>query len=140
MASGLYGALVGIVMFGLLRFLPQPTGAVIVWSLMCLQLAWGAMTCWRRTGLPFVTAAMINGSVMSLGAVALAFMGQPFPNLAPSSWVLFVCGLAVGILLLGLESRVNRHKWAEWSRFMEHMTPWDIVTCRHIPNLRKGGA
>jgi hypothetical protein len=67
MASGLYGALLGVVMVVLTKVAPQPAGAVIFWSLICIQLAWVAMTCWRRTGLPFATAAMINGSVVSGG-------------------------------------------------------------------------
>lgn len=96
MASGLYGVLFGIVMVGLTKVVPQPMGAIILWSLICLQLAWGALTCWRRTGLPFASAAMLNGSLMSAGVVTLAFMGQPFPNLAPTSWVLFGCGVAIG--------------------------------------------
>ena len=140
MASGLYGALLGVAMVVLTKFVPQPAGAIIFWSLICIQLSWGALTCWRRTGLPFASAAMINGSVMSAGLVVLALMGQPFPNLAPTSWVLFGCGAAVGPLFLLIESRVNRDKWREWARNMEHTTPWHILTGRHIPDLRKGGA
>jgi hypothetical protein len=140
MASGLYGVLLGIVLYVLTALAPQPAGAIIFWSLICIQLSWGALTCWRRTGLPFASAAMVNGSVMSAGIVILALMGQPFPDLAPASWVLFGCGAAMGPLFLLIESRVNREKWREWARHMEHQTPWHIVTGRHIPNLRKGGA
>jgi hypothetical protein len=124
----------------LLRFAPQPAGAIIFWSLTCIQLSWVALTCWRQTGLPFATAAMINGAVLSAALVTLALMGQPFPNLAPTSWVLFGGGAAVGALFLFIESRVNRDKWTEWARHMEHSTPWHIMTGRHIPDLRKGGA
>ncbi len=37
MASGLYGVLLGIVMVGLTKLVPQPMGAIIFWSLTCLQ-------------------------------------------------------------------------------------------------------
>ncbi len=124
----------------LLRFVSQPAGAIIFWSLICIQLSWGALTCWRRTGLPFAAAAMINGAVMSAALVILALMGQPFANLAPTSWVLVGCEAAVGALFLFIESRVNRDKWTDWARHMEHRTPWHIITGRHIPDLRKGGA
>jgi hypothetical protein len=76
MASGLYGVLLGIVMVVLTTLAPQPAGAIIFWSLICIQLSWCAVICWRRTDLPFASAAMINGSVMSAGLVVLALMGQ----------------------------------------------------------------
>jgi hypothetical protein len=77
---------------------------------------------------------------LSADVVTLAFMGQPFPNLAPASWVLSGCGSALGPLFLLIESRVNPERWAEWQRRMEDKTPWDILTGRHIPDLRKSGA
>jgi hypothetical protein len=140
MGSGLYGALLGLIIVVLMKFAPQPAGAIIFWSLICIQLAWGALMCWRRTGLPFASAAMINGSVMSVGLVVLALIGQPFPHLAPASWVLVGCGAAIGPLFLLIESRVNQVKWQEWKRHMEHQTVWQIATGRHIPDLRKSGA
>jgi nucleoside recognition membrane protein YjiH len=140
MASALYGALLGVVWVVLTTFVPQPADAIIFWSLICIQLAWGALICWRRTGLPFATAAMIAGSVVSAGLVVVALIGQPFPNLALASWVLFGCVAAVGPLFLLIESRVNPEKWREWKRHMETTTLWEIVTGRHIPDLRKSGA
>lgn len=140
MASGLYGLLLGAVMMVSTRLAPQPIGSVVFWSLICLQLTWLARICWSRTGLPFATAAMINGSVVSASLVVLALMGQSFPTLAPGSWVLFGFGAAVGPLFLYIESRVNQEKWREWARHMEHKTPWHVLTGRHIPDLRKSGA
>lgn len=119
MASALYGALLGVVWVVVTTFVPQPADAIIFWSLICIQLAWGALICWRRTGLPFATAAMIAGSVVSAGLVVVALIGQPFPNLALASWVLFGCVAAVGPLFLLIESRVNPEKWREWKRHME---------------------
>ena len=140
MGAALYGGLLGVVMFVLTTFVSQPAAAITFWSLICVQLAWGALTCWNRTGLPFATAAMINGSVVSAGLVVVAVIGQPFPNLAPASWVLFGCGAAIGPSFLVIESRVNQQKWQEWRRQMEHKTLWHVLTGRHIPDLRKNGA
>jgi hypothetical protein len=136
MAPALYGVLFGIAFFVFGRLVPQPMGAVILWSAIAIQLSLGAGICWRRTGLPFASVAMFHGSVMSVCLVVLALMGQPFPNLAPGSWVFFAGGALVGPVLFLVESRVNRVKWAEWGRYMEHKSVWDILTGRHIPDLR----
>ena len=105
-----------------------------------MQLSCGAVTCWRRTGLPFASAALVTGAVMSLCLVVLAAMGHPFPDLAPESWVLFGGGCVSGPLFLLIESRVNRAKWKQWARYMEQKNVWDIVTGRHIPQMRNRGA
>ena len=127
MASVLYGALFGGLSTIFTRLAPQPAGAILFWSFVSLQLAWFALVCWRRTRLPFITSGMINGSVLSAGLVILGFMGQPFPRLAPSSWVLFGAAATIGPVLLFIESRVNPEKWREWQRHMEHMTLWHIL-------------
>ncbi|MEX2271781.1 MAG: hypothetical protein WD690_09935 [Vicinamibacterales bacterium] len=111
-------------------------GAIILWSFFSIQLSWVALTCWRRTGLPFATAGMACGAVMSMSLVVLAVMGQPFPDLAPESWVLFGASALLAPLFLLIESRVNHAKWQEWSRYMEHKNVWDIITGRHIPQIR----
>lgn len=140
MVPAMYGVLLGIAFFVCSRQMPQPLGAVILWSVIAIQLSFGARTCWRRTGLPFASVAMFHGAVMSLCLVVLALIGQPFPNLAPGSWVLFGGETLVVPVFLLVESRVNRVKWAEWVRHMEHTSVWDIFTGRHIPDLRDGGA
>lgn len=111
-----------------------------MWSFCCIQLAWIGLACWRRTGLPFLTAALINGSVLSAGMVAVAVIGEPYPNLAPATWVLFGCGAAIGPLFLLIESRVNRERWREVGRHMEDKTIWHVLTGRHFPDLRRHGA
>lgn len=137
MAAVLYGILLGTVMFVLARFAPQPAGAIVFWSLIGMQLAAGARMCWRRTGLPFATAAMIDGALIAGGLVILALMGQPFPRLAPASWVLVACAAASGTLFLFIESRVSQEKWSAWARHMEHGSLWHMLTGRHIPDLRE---
>jgi hypothetical protein len=129
-----------IALFVFTRLAPQPTGSVILWGFFSVQLSWGAVTCWRRTGLPFASAAMVTAAVMSLCFVVLAAMGHAFPDFVPESWVLIGGGVLLGPLFLLIESRVNRAKWQQWARYMEHKNAWDIFTMRHIPNLRNGEA
>ncbi len=140
MASAMYGVVIGIGSVVFTRLMPQPMGSIIYWGFFSVQLSCGAVTCWRRTGLAFASAAMVNGAVMSICLVVLAAMGHPFPDLGPASWVLFCGGAVVGPLFLLIESRVNRLKWQQWARHMEHRNVCDILTGRHIPQLRKNGA
>jgi hypothetical protein len=140
MAPGLYGALIGVASFVFTKLLPQPIGSVILWAFFCAQLSWGAAICWRRTGLPFVSAAMVTSAIMSRCLAVLAAMGHPFPTWPPESWVLYAGGAALGPLFLFIESRVNRAKWEQWAHHMERQTVWDIVIGRHIPELRDGSA
>jgi hypothetical protein len=139
MAAAHYGLLLSVAIFVMTQLMPQPAGSVILFGFFAVQLSWGAVTCWRRTGLPFATAALVNAAVMSLCLVVLEASGHPFRALAPASWVLYVGGVITTALLIWIESRVNQPKWKEWSRLMEHKNVWDIVTGRHFPELRDRG-
>jgi hypothetical protein len=140
MAAAHYGLIIVAALFVFTRLMPQPVGSVIYWGLLTVQLSWGAMTCWRRTGLPFATAALVSSAVMSVCLVVLAALSHPFPDLLPESWVPLGGGMAIGPIFLVIESRVNRAKWKLWAQHMEHKSVWDIVTGRHIPQVRNGGA
>src|SRR6266542_6007357 len=87
MASAMYGVVIGIGSVVFTRLMPQPMGSIIYWGFFSVQLSCGAVTCWRRTGLAFASAAMVNGAVMSICLVVLAAMGHLFPDLGPASWV-----------------------------------------------------
>jgi len=139
-ASALYGVLIGIA-FGLFtRIAPQPTGSVTFWGFFAVQLGWGAVTCWRRTGLPWATTAIAIGATMSTCLAVLAATGRVFPDLSRGLWVPVGIGFALGPLFLLVESRANRAKWRQWAQYMERKNVWDILTARHIPQLRDGGA
>jgi hypothetical protein len=140
MAATAYGFFIGIVFFVLSDLIAQPLGSLVFWSVVGIQLSWAAVTCWRRTGLPFATASMASGAVTSGCLVVLAAMGSPFPNLAPESWVFFAGATALGPLFLFIESRVNPSRWKQWAQHMERTKAWDMFTGRHIPQLRDGGA
>jgi hypothetical protein len=139
-ASALYGLLIGIAFVLFTQVAPQPTGSIVFWGVVAVQLAWGAVACWRRTGLPFATSAMAIGAAMSACLAVLAATGRIFPDLSRGLWVPVGIGLAIGPLFLLIESRVNRAKWREWAHYMERKNVWDILTARHIPDLRDGGA
>ena len=140
LASGLYGVFIGIAIVVFTRIAPQPTGSIVLWSFFAVQLAWGAVTCWRRTGLPFATTAMGIGGTLSASLAVLAATGRVFPDLPRELWIPLGIGLISGPLFLLIESRVNRAKWKQWSDYMERKNVWDILTARHIPQLRNGGA
>ena len=140
MAASLYGGLVGIAFFVFTTLVPQPVGSVILWALLSVQLSWGAAICWRRTGLPFATAALMTGAITSTCPAVLAAIGHPYPAWPLESWVLFAGGALLGPLFLFMESRVNRVKWRQWAEHMERQTVWDILIGRHFPELRDGGA
>jgi hypothetical protein len=114
-AASLYGVLIGIALFVFTKLVPQPIGSIILWALFAMQLSWGAVICWRRTGLPFVTAAFIEGAIVSACAVILAGIGHPFPAW-PVEWLMLFAGAGVlAPVLLFIESRVNRVKWQQWA-------------------------
>jgi hypothetical protein len=113
---------------------------MVYWGLLAVQLSWGAVTVWRRTGLPFATAALVSGAISSSCLVVLAALGHPFPDVPPASWVLLAGGMATGPLFLFIESRVNRARWHQWARHLERGTVWDIMRGRHIPDLRNDRA
>lgn len=138
--SAVYGACLAVGFVVVQRVAPEPIGWVAVWSFFAVQLGWGAALTWRRTALPFATAAMVTGAVLSCSLAVLAAIGHPYPHLMPESWVLLGGGLVLAPLFLLLESRTNPSKWKHWARHMESKSAWDILTYRHIPEMRTGGA
>ena len=139
--SALYGAIMGLASTLLALIAPQPAGSIIWWTFLAGQLTWGAAVCWRRTGLPFATAAMAIAAATSAFLAALAATGQVFPDLPLGWWIPVGFGMLSVPLCLLLESRVHRAKWIRWRACnMERKNAWDILTVRHIPHLRDGGA
>lgn len=139
MTSARYGLFLAVAIIVLTSIVPQPAGAIVLFALFTVQLSWGAVICWRRTGLPFMTATLVHGAVMSLSLVVLEASGHPLRDLAPESWVPYIGACVTGPLLMRIESRVNQTKWEEMARHMEDMTVWDIITGRHFPQLRDRG-
>jgi hypothetical protein len=138
--SAIYGFFLGIGALLFIQAAPQPVGSILWWGFFAGQLTWGAVVCWRRTGLPFATAAMGIAATTSGTLTALAAAGHIFPDL-PIRWLVPVgAGFISAPLLLLVESRIHQSKWRRWKEYMEPMNAWEIFTGRHIPHLRDGGA
>lgn len=138
--SAVYGFFLAVVAPLFLRAAPQPVGSILWWGFFAGQLTWGAALCWRRTGLPFATAAMAAAATTSGLLAALAAAGHVFPDLPAAWWAPVGAGLLSGPLLFLIESRVHRAKWMQWKEYMERKNAWEIFTGRHIPDMRESGA
>jgi len=131
-----YGYFLGIACFLLIRVAPQPGGSIVWWSFLAVQLTWGATICWRRTGLPFASAAMGIGAICSALLAVLASAGHVFPDLPIEWWVPVAVLMISSPVCLFVESRVHHAQVLRWRDYMLRKTVWDILTGRHIPRLR----
>jgi len=139
LGSAMYGLLLGLVFVVLTELAPQPIGSLAWWILVAAQLSWGARITWRRTKLPFATAAMVGGATGATLVASAILSGHAFPWL-PIAWAVPVYGLmAAGPVCLLIESRVHRDDWLRWSTYMEHSSAFDIMLGRHIPDWRNVG-
>src|SRR5688572_2360927 len=109
--SAIYGFFLGVGALLFIQVAPQPVGSIIWWGFFAGQLTWGAALCWRRTGLPFATAAMALAAATSATLAALAAAGHVFPDLPSRWWVPVSACLVSDPLLFLLESRIHRSKW-----------------------------
>jgi hypothetical protein len=134
--SAAYGLFMGVAFVLLGEVAPQPVGSIVLWGALAGQLTWGTGVCWRRTGLPFATAAMAIGAATAGLLTVLAASGNVFPDLPLGWWVPVGFGLFSGPACLFVESRIHRAEWKRWRDYMEPKNAWDIFTGRHIPNLR----
>lgn len=115
---------------------PQPAGSIIFFGAMTTYMTWGGLRIWRRTGLPFITTAVLLAAIMSAMMVVAAIVGVRFPSL-PLRWAVPFYSLAVTGFIVGMiEQHIHPHEWGLWRRHMEHMGARDVFTGRHIPDLR----
>lgn len=133
------GFFLGIAALLFIRAAPQPAGSILWFGFFAVQLTWGAVLCWRRTGLPFASLAMGVAAATSGLLAALAAAGHVFPDVPPAWWIPSGAGLLSAPLLMLIESRVHRAKWIQWKQYMERKNAWEIFTGRHIPRLRDTG-
>jgi hypothetical protein len=134
-----FGLFLGLTSFVFLDLAPQPAGQILWFGFWSVQVSWGAVTYWRRTRLPFMTAALVLGAVMSCCLTVLAAIGRPLGQMSAEAWVLVVGTMVTGLLLIHIESRVNKSKVKQCAEYREHTTVWGALTFRHIPHLREGG-
>lgn len=139
MQAALYGLLFGVVMFLLGDVAPQPAGSLVLWGGLALHGSWGARVLWRRTRLPFATAAVLVAVLLSLTFASASLEGYTLAT-PPQDlrWVVTIVGLALlSPVLLFVESKAHAAEWARWKEFMEDKTAWDILLGRHVPDLRR---
>lgn len=134
--SAIYGFVGALITMLFLEVAPQPAGSMIWWGFLAAQLTWTALLCWRRTRLPFATAAMALGAAGSATLAALAAAGYALPEFPRVWWLPFGVFVLSAPLLFHIESRVHASKWRQWRDHMELANAWDILTGRHIPHLR----
>lgn len=131
-----YGLCMGVAVSALLVLAPQPLGAVLAWSALAVQLAVGAMLVWRRTRLPYASAALVLDAC-SLALLAYMYAQRYDLFSLPLAWAVLLGALfSMGMLLMILEPRVNPEKWQAWRAFMQEKSVLDILLGRHIPVLR----
>ena len=133
--SLMYGCVLGLGFFLATTIAPQPAGSGI-WCSVLIQLGIGARLCWRRTGLPFITAAMAVAAANSALLATLAAAGRIYPEIPVAWWPLVGAGMVASPSLALVESRVNRARWNQWRVSTQRCSLWDILRGRHIPNLR----
>ena len=139
MTGAYYGLFLAIAIFVTTKLMPQPAGAVTLFALYAVWLSRAAVICWRRTGLPFMTAALVNGAVMSMCLIVLIATGRPYEDLGLEGWLIIGGFSVTAAFFVHIESRVNRQKMDEWRRYAERKNLWDVLRGRHIPQLRNGG-
>ena len=138
--SAIYGAILGVAFTALRASMPHAVAEGIWWALLGAQLTFGAVVTWRRTALPFASAAMGIGAAGSLVLLSAALNGQELGTVV-RTWPISMGILAAsGPLCFLIESRAHRAQWLQWKRHMQDATPLDIFLARHIPDLRGEGA
>jgi hypothetical protein len=140
MATGaLYGAFLGTLTVVLTTVLPPAIGWCLFWGALSVQLSVGAAVVWRRTRLPLMTAALTLGACTSSGFSAFAAGGViPQELLARNPWLLGGLMVLAPVLLFS-ESWFHADRWAEMKRRSARATFGDVLTFRHIPDLRQTG-
>jgi hypothetical protein len=134
-AGAKFGLLLLSEMILFFEIAPQPSGAVLFWSLQVIELTIYTAVVWHRTHLAISTVGGIAATLGSLLLAALQASGYSFRSL-PIGWAVVVCCfIAVVPLSILAESRTHRSAWNEWKRHMAGMALKDILPLRHIPQL-----
>jgi hypothetical protein len=136
MAGVQFGLLIVTVMLVVKTTTPQPVGSELMWAAFALQFAWIGLVTWRRTRLPFASAGMF---LSALGMAMIAFLGGSISDALSTSMVTAVALVVLfgtATLCRLIESQRHPRKWREMKARFEQATIPDVMTGRHIPNLR----
>jgi hypothetical protein len=127
-------------MVALGQWAPQPAGSILLWTMLSVQSAAGLWIEWRRLRLPWLTAGGIAALLVSLVMIPLSARGLNLATIATALPVPAVVAIWSALLCVplsvGLETLRASPEWRAWSAHMEHTTVWEMITYRHMPDLR----
>jgi hypothetical protein len=130
-----YGFLMGG-SFVLLDTMASPIGWSLFWAAIAVQGAVAARVTWKRTGLRWFTIGMTHGAAVSAAMVPVHLAGYTLRTL-PFPWMLiFGCNVALAIAMNVGSRYEDRDKTARWKAVLATTSLTDLLTFRHIPDLR----
>jgi hypothetical protein len=125
-----------VVTFVLLDKLASPIVWALFWLALAAQLAASAWITWRRTGLRWLTMGEAHSATINAAMVPVYFAGYTIVTL-PSAWLVILgVNIALAIAIHAGAEYEDRDKWARWKSAIARASLADLVTLRHIPNLR----
>jgi hypothetical protein len=135
-AGALYGAFLFTLMSVLTTVFPPVVGWLVFWAALSVQLSAGAVVMWRRTRLPLMTTGFVVGASASAVFAATAARG-----VLPQEFLMSHPFLAGGLIalppgLLYSEAWLRPNTWRQVKRRSREATFVEILTFRHIPDLR----
>jgi|SRR5687767_4169770 len=127
---GLFGAFVFAVAWSI-----GPIAIAVLFTLLALQLAAGAVVVWHRTRLPFAASANLL-SAIGFAAALFHVTKHGFAVQLNLATAIFVASAIAGPALLAIESDVHAREWSVWREHLKKSSLIDILLGRHIPRLR----
>jgi hypothetical protein len=82
----------------------------MLWAFFTGHGTCAALICWRRTGLPYATAAMVAGTAALCYLAELVATGRVLPHVPASWWIPVAIGCLFVPVLLFEESRTHPAK------------------------------
>jgi hypothetical protein len=140
MAGFKYGLFIASLMFALDEWAPQPTGSMVLWTLLAALMLRSLWVASRRLRLPWLAAGGAAGFLVSLAMIPISARGLNVASIATELPLVDVAAIWSALLFVplcvGLESLRESPEWRAWSARTEHATFWELVTLRHAPRAR----
>jgi hypothetical protein len=133
MAGSMYGA--AAIVF-LTIALPEPLGWTVCFSLIALQSGIGAVLIWRRTRLQMMACSFVWVSGAFVVCAIAASRGLKLEDLFLQDPLLVVAAIAVPAFMSFSERWQHPVEWAQVRQRANESSLMDILTFRHIPDLR----
>lgn len=141
MSAGVkYGFVLGVLFVLLGQVAPQPAGSVVLWTALSVDAGVSAWIIWRRLPLPWFRVGMIAALLVSLIMIPISARGLNLATIATELPLPAVIAIWLGALWvplsIGLESLRDSPEWRAWKAHQEHAGLWDVITFRHVPDMR----